>query len=82
MGEEIEWPDEGDESAFLSGADARNGAPAHASDLGATPVIGDRLPALDELVSRVPQGVRDALDELFRAKFTGVRRFPPPRHGG
>jgi hypothetical protein len=35
------------------------------------------LPALDELVPRVPAGVRDALDDLFRAKFTAVRRVSP-----
>jgi hypothetical protein len=38
------------------------------------PVIGDRLPALEELVARVPPSVLAALDDLFRAKFTGVRR--------
>jgi len=26
-------------------------------------------------VARVPEGVRGILDDLFRAKFTGVRRF-------
>jgi hypothetical protein len=26
-------------------------------------------------VARVPEGVRGMLDDLFRAKFTGVRRF-------
>ena len=39
------------------------------------PVLGDKLPELEELLARVPAGVRDALDELFRAKFTSVRRF-------
>jgi hypothetical protein len=28
-------------------------------------------------VQRVPEEVRAALDELFRAKFVGVRRVPP-----
>jgi hypothetical protein len=28
-------------------------------------------------VARVPEGVRGILDDLFRAKFTGVRRFKP-----
>jgi hypothetical protein len=27
------------------------------------------------LVARVPESVRAILDDLFRAKFTGVRRF-------
>jgi len=41
-------------------------------------VAGDRLPPLDELVARVPAGVLGLLDDLFRAKFTGVRRFAVP----
>jgi hypothetical protein len=42
-----------------------------------TPVVGDKLPPLEELVARVPAGVRAALDDLFRAKFTTVRRITP-----
>jgi len=76
----VEWPDEGDETAFLSEATARGEAPP-APSKGEAPVLGDRLPALDELVARVPAGVRDVLDELFRAKFTAVRRFPPAPGG-
>lgn len=34
------------------------------------------LPALDELVARIPQSTRALIDELFRAKFVGVRRIP------
>ena len=41
------------------------------------PVVGDTLPALDELVARVPPAVRGLLDDLFRAKFTSVRRVTP-----
>ena len=37
-----------------------------------------RLPSVDELVERIPQPVRDALEELFRARFTSVRRLPAP----
>ena len=32
------------------------------------------LPKLDELVNRIPAESRELLDELFRAKFTTVRR--------
>lgn len=32
------------------------------------------LPKLDELVNRIPAETRELLDELFRAKFTTVRR--------
>jgi hypothetical protein len=31
---------------------------------------------LDELVARIPDPVREALDELFRARFIAVRRYP------
>ena len=34
------------------------------------------LPPLDTLVARIPAEVREALEELFRAKFTAVRRVP------
>ncbi|HEY1792648.1 MAG TPA: hypothetical protein VGG34_07000 [Opitutaceae bacterium] len=41
------------------------------------------MPRLEELVARVPGEVSSLLDELFRAKFTAVRRFaPPPGQGG
>jgi hypothetical protein len=34
------------------------------------------LPPLEELAGRVPAAVRAALDDLFRAKFSAVRRIP------
>ncbi len=50
----------------------------------AVPVVGESLPSLDTLVARVPENIRGILDDLFRAKFTGVRRFAasqPPEGG-
>jgi hypothetical protein len=35
----------------------------------------EKLPPLEQLVAQVPAPLRDLLDDLFRAKFTGVRRF-------
>jgi len=35
------------------------------------------LPPLEELVARIPAEVRAALDDLFRARFTGVTRASP-----
>ncbi|MFT3780405.1 MAG: hypothetical protein QM790_00220 [Nibricoccus sp.] len=32
------------------------------------------LPTLDELVKRIPSNVREALDDLFRARFVTVKR--------
>jgi hypothetical protein len=62
----------------LAGADPRE----HASADAAPPVPGPAdsgpaaLPGLDELVARIPDPVREALDELFRARFIAVRRYP------
>ena len=70
-----DWPDEVDESSFLSDAASRGEVPLPVPDRSASPVIGDTLPTLEELVGRVPANVLGILDDLFRAKFTGVRRF-------
>lgn len=67
------------ESAFLAEARERgetvSRAPAavngEAEEKGSQP-----LPRLEELVNRIPENVRDALDELFRARFVTVKRFP------
>lgn len=39
---------------------------------------GEKLPSLEEMVARVPADVVALLDDLFRAKFTGVRRYADP----
>lgn len=67
------------ESAFLAEARERgetvSRAPAavngEAEENGGKP-----LPRLDELVNRIPENVRAALDDLFRARFVTVKRFP------
>ena len=41
------------------------------------PLASEKLPPVDELVARIPEGVRTLLDDLFRAKYTTVRRYPP-----
>jgi hypothetical protein len=71
------WPDDSAEAAFLADRPEADppAAPAETGP-GAVPE-GDPLPPLDGLVQRVPENVRAALDDLFRAKFTGVRRLPP-----
>jgi hypothetical protein len=70
------WPDETAEGAFL--AESRgNGAPvATAPEPAAAEKeeVTKKLPGLDELVKRIPEETRELLDELFRAKFTTVRR--------
>lgn len=75
-GDEPSLPAEETERAMLAELRERGEAPvrrAAAPDRDEAPV---RLPPLDELVKRIPPQVRDTLDDLFRAKFTGVRRVP------
>jgi hypothetical protein len=69
------WPDEAAESAFL--------AETRGVETAAKPVVEAKmkeetslapLPKLDELVNRIPTESRELLEELFRAKFTTVRR--------
>jgi hypothetical protein len=79
---EPHWPAESAESAMLAEVRVRDtqplsaaGGPDVASPL---PSAADKknLPPLDPLVARLPAETRAALDELFRAKFTAVRRVP------
>ncbi len=86
------WPDENEEAAVL----AERAAPTtireqidHAeAERQAEEADSVRdLPELDALVARLPAAVRDGLEELFRAKYTKVRRLPkrvfsrPPEAG-
>ena len=71
------WPDEAAESAFLGEAHGQGivlpPPPGPVTSDEAEPAT---LPAVDELAARVPAEVRELLDELFRARFTTVRRVP------
>lgn len=86
------WPDENEEASAL----AERAAPTtireqidHAeAERQAEEADSVRdLPELDALVARLPSAVRDGLEELFRAKYTKVRRLPkrvfsrPPEAG-
>jgi hypothetical protein len=74
---DAEWPDESDESQFLGAAAGGDGPPDPGSGPPAAAEAGERPPPLEELVARVPADIRAVLDDLFRARFTGVRRFAP-----
>lgn len=68
-------PSSEEEAAFLA-QERENGAivvPVNAAP--AEEPQGD-LPAMDELVKRIPMPTRDLLEELFRARFVTVRRMP------
>ena len=70
------WPDEAAEAAFL--ADTTRGTSQSAAGKREAPVHEEvlaPLPKLDELINRIPVESRELLEELFRAKFTTVRRI-------
>jgi hypothetical protein len=73
------WPDEAAEAAFFAEARA-SGEPTGPVTNAATEAMEETdnrgLPPLDDLVKRIPPEVREILDDLFRAKFTSVRRVP------
>ncbi len=80
FGDDAPWPtDEAGESSFLADARARgesvvpvrSATPKEEAEADSTP-----LPPLDDLVQRIPAEVRDLLEELYRVKFTTVRRVP------
>jgi hypothetical protein len=53
-------------------------APEGEKQNAAAPEVANApLPSLDELVKRIPADVRETLDDLFRVKFTSVKRVPP-----
>ncbi len=76
--EEASWPAESAESAFLAEARGRGEPPVAVPVNVAMVDEPDRrpLPPLDELVGRIPPEVREALEDLFRAKFVRVTRVP------
>ena len=83
------WPTETDEAAYRAEAAAPEAdpllaskAPRPAADSAAQEETADELPALDERVRRIPAGVRETLDELFRARFTRIVRIKKPAPAG
>lgn len=72
------WPDEAAETSFRAEARDRG-----ESDLptGVMPEATEEtdtkgLPPLEDMVKRISPEARELLDELFRAKFTSVKRVP------
>ncbi len=72
------WPDDSAESAFLAEARDRGEpiAPTRAKEEIADETDAKALPPLNELVNRIPADVREALEDLFRARFVTVKRVP------
>jgi hypothetical protein len=72
-------PTEAEEAAYLAEQTAvapdapiaaENGDAAEAEEAPA------KLPAIDDLVRRIPAETREVLDDLFRARFVRVQRIP------
>ena len=71
------WPDDSAESAMFAELRSRGESVAPAAVVAPVEEVETgALPPLDQLVKRIPAEVREALDDLFRAKFVGVRRVP------
>jgi hypothetical protein len=71
--------DEAAESAFLAEARDRGEVvkPRAESAVEVVDEIDSKpLPALDDLVAKIPADVREALEDLFRARFVTVKRLP------
>jgi hypothetical protein len=67
-------PSEADEASFLASLE-EDSAPVVAVQKESTST--GPLPELSTLVNRIPPSVREILDDLFRARFSSVRRVPP-----
>lgn len=72
------WSDEAAESAFR--AEARSRGETVVASPAVVELAEDKetkaLPPLADLVKRLSPEIRETLDELFRAKFTAVKRVP------
>lgn len=72
--------DEAAEAAFLAEARERGEivAPPKAAETEEReePLDPKALPPLNELVEQIPVEVREVLEDLFRARFVTVKRFP------
>ena len=69
--------DEAAEAEFLAGAKERGEVvvPKPAAEVEET-VNPKQLPPLDELVAKIPAEVKEVLEDLFRARWTTVKKFP------
>ena len=79
------WPSEAAETAFLGEEkDTGRTVPRAGAEVKtlrqaaneAEAALGP-LPSLDALIARIPSEAREAVEDLFRVKFTGVKRVSP-----
>ncbi len=69
-------PGDETEAAMLAELRERGETSSNPIPMPADEEPAGRLPPLDDLVKQIPADVRDVLDELFRARFTTVRKVP------
>ena len=67
-------PNDEEDSVFLGEATESHGGSAPVETTAEEP--SGALPALEELVKRIPENTLKTMDELFRAKFVRVQRVP------
>lgn len=76
------WPvDESAEASYRADALNRGENVSVAAPGGVADAVEEiepkgALPPLDQLVQRIPAEVRETLEDLFRARFVGVKRVP------
>ncbi len=70
--------DDAAESAFLADARERGEVVTRKSAAEAEEETTAKkpLPPLDQLINQIPGDVREVLEDLFRARFVSVKRFP------
>lgn len=70
--------DEAAEVAFLADARERGEVVPRksAAEVEEETTAKKPLPPLDQLVNQIPAEVREVLEDLFRARFVSVKRFP------
>lgn len=72
------WPDDAAESSFI--AEARDRGESVKATIATAEIIDEKdtksLPPLADLLKRLSPEVRETLDELFRVRFTSVKRTP------
>ena len=75
------WPSAADEAAFIGGEKEQGrvvpkagGALTLRQEAEQAEAALGALPSIDTLIARIPAEARETLEDLFRPKFTGVKR--------
>ena len=72
-------PSSEEETAFLAAQqqlEPADGSPPPPTGPAPDPEASAPLPPMEDLVKRIPAPAREAMEELFRARFVTVKRIP------